>query len=804
MAGHALVWELPRRAHVDDTSATEAHCDNAVSTEVNQEAACGANTNTNATTTAAFDPARLEAVRKSRLLDTPPEAAFDRIVRLAVDLLHVPFAALTLVDDKRVFIKSQMGLDAVASTSEVPLSYSLCQYGYGSAEPLVINDAREHPVFRANGAVVELGYAAYVGVPVVAPDGFAIATLCVVDTKARTWSDNEVATLRDLAAVIATELELRAAVRALGARDDDWRRIFATLALGVTVMSFEGVVLWANEAAGRLFKCPPSSMTGWNLRDFRSTAGGLRDSETAARDALMRGEHVTIEDCVLTADGERVWIRANLASMRDAMDRPEYVVAVFEDISEQKRAHDESLANHRRYQALIQALPNCAVWLFDRERRHLLAEGDALYGAIGLRREDVVGRTIDEIASSTNVERLISLYDDALRGVVRNIEVRRNDHWFAVHSASLRDPDGTVSGGLILLYDVTRRMEVEAELRERTESLELLEMVADKANLAKSSREALQASLDIVCDHTNVALGHVFLTTPGGDGLVSSEIWHGNTAPGVSDFVARTREMRFGKGEGIGGAVLGAAEPIWKEDVGADPSFCRRAEAARAGLRSAAAFPVFVGEEVVAVIELYSTSVRRLDPKLLDMMASVGVQLGRVFERERFQAHIQRHAMTDDLTGLYNRRGFLTVAAERVRTARATNRPLVLYFIDLDGLKQINDSLGHSEGDRAIVATAALLRASYRSGDVVARLGGDEFVVLAEADPALSDLLVSRLEQDVARVNADPKARFKLSMSVGATPIFPRSASDIAEYLVVADAAMYELKRTRKASALAS
>lgn len=156
------------------------------------------------------DPARLDALQRSGLLDSPPEEAFDRLARLASRLLNAPVALVSLIDADRQFFKACLGLpEPWASWRQTPLSHSFCQHVAGSGEPLVIDDAREHPLVRDNLAIPDLGVVAYLGIPLITSDGQALGSFCVIDSQPRQWSPAEVGLLKDLTASVMTEVELR-------------------------------------------------------------------------------------------------------------------------------------------------------------------------------------------------------------------------------------------------------------------------------------------------------------------------------------------------------------------------------------------------------------------------------------------------------------------------------------------------------------------------------------------------------------------------------------------------------------------
>jgi hypothetical protein len=150
---------------------------------------------------AVTDPARLASLRATGLLDSPPEEDFDRLTRLAADLLDAPMALVTLVGADRQFLKSASGLTAEpwASSRETALSHSICQHVVERQKPLLVDDLREHPVLRDSLVIPDLGIVAYAGVPLTRPDGHVMGSLCVTDSEPRQWTSEQLRTLEDLA-----------------------------------------------------------------------------------------------------------------------------------------------------------------------------------------------------------------------------------------------------------------------------------------------------------------------------------------------------------------------------------------------------------------------------------------------------------------------------------------------------------------------------------------------------------------------------------------------------------------------------
>jgi diguanylate cyclase (GGDEF)-like protein len=174
-------------------------------------------------------------------------------------------------------------------------------------------------------------------------------------------------------------------------------------------------------------------------------------------------------------------------------------------------------------------------------------------------------------------------------------------------------------------------------------------------------------------------------------------------------------------------------------------------------------------------------------------------QLNMTIETEK--KLLKRMSLVDDLTGLYNRRGFMTLADQQLKTAhRERLKPIVL-FADLDDMKWINDTKGHATGDQALISTANIFNNTFRTSDIIARLGGDEFVVLAmEAPGSDSDSLLFRLNRGLETFNSSSRLPFRLMWSVGMAEFDPNHPETVEELVSRADRRMYEQKQRKHAA----
>jgi diguanylate cyclase (GGDEF)-like protein/PAS domain S-box-containing protein len=172
-----------------------------------------------------------------------------------------------------------------------------------------------------------------------------------------------------------------------------------------------------------------------------------------------------------------------------------------------------------------------------------------------------------------------------------------------------------------------------------------------------------------------------------------------------------------------------------------------------------------------------------------------------VTELKMMERKLHDISITDELTGLYNRRGFFTLAEQRVKLATRMKKDLLLFSADLDDLKKINDRLGHHIGDMALVEAADILRMSFRESDIIGRIGGDEFVVLILQDQDVTpEVLITRLNHNLETYNANTNMRYRISISLGMASFDPKFPSSINELLVEADKLMYESKKNKKCS----
>jgi diguanylate cyclase (GGDEF)-like protein/PAS domain S-box-containing protein len=181
-----------------------------------------------------------------------------------------------------------------------------------------------------------------------------------------------------------------------------------------------------------------------------------------------------------------------------------------------------------------------------------------------------------------------------------------------------------------------------------------------------------------------------------------------------------------------------------------------------------------------------------------EMGLGVVVNSRDVTERKKMEERLRSLSITDDLTGLYNRRGFLTFADHHIKAAERRKEQSLLILIDLDGLKQINDAFGHNIGDQAIIDAANVIKQTFRNSDVTARVSGDEFVAItSDSDGNGAESIRKRLYENVDAHNAKGMRPYRLSMSMGIASHDPSTNGCLDRLLLKADELMYAEKNKK-------
>ena len=351
----------------------------------------------------------------------------------------------------------------------------------------------------------------------------------------------------------------------------------------------------------------------------------------------------------------------------------------------------------------------------------------------------------------------------------------REPRTYDLRLSALRDSSGAIESRVLVLRDITDRIVIEREHRRRSRQVRLVHEVSATVHEADSIDGGLEAALELIARTMGFGMGHF---------LRSQDPREGNSLV-PSGIVYRAGEVSGS------GAIDPRGMGWWRDQ----------------GLASTHSVPVLIGTRLYGVFELFAEDEVDVDEVTSEILEHVGDLVGRAIERKLADEKIRRLAYQDDLTGLPNRQRFHQLLAGAVSLAARSNRRMALLFLDLDGFKQINDTMGHEVGDRLLAEVASRFSRAVRisdhigrcdeeeSDDAISRLGGDEFTVLltevhSPGDVALvAERLLGTLEAPVVLAGKE----VFVSTSIGLA-VFPEDGRDPETLLRNADAAMYFAK----------
>jgi diguanylate cyclase (GGDEF)-like protein/PAS domain S-box-containing protein len=411
----------------------------------------------------------------------------------------------------------------------------------------------------------------------------------------------------------------------------------------------------------------------------------------------------------------------------------------------------------------------------------------------GFGREEVLGR---ELAEAIVPDRDRAAHRAGLRRyaetgvgevVGKRIEMsalHREGHEFPVEmtisKASYRGPDADETAFHAFLHDISDR-----KLSERV--LIAMQAVTQAMARAQSPAVAMRSLLSMLGESMGWQVGSYWQLADD-DALDRMSSW---VADGVqaAEFDALGAELRLGRDEGLPGRALALGEPVWLQDLSADECLPRARAARQAGLQAAIAVPVLRKRDIVGVIEFFTSEPRVRDRSVTGALATVGAQVGELLgvleDRQALLTSLARLALTDQLTGLPNRRAWEEALQRELSRADRDGNPVCVAVIDLDEFKRFNDEHGHQAGDALLAEAARAWQGQLRASDHLARYGGEEFAAVIPAWP---------LETAVAVVE-----RLRLATPDGLTASAGLASWDrqetAAELFGRADAALYEAKQ---------
>jgi PAS domain S-box-containing protein len=593
-----------------------------------------------------LDAERLSVLRATRLLDSAvPLPSFDRLTGLAARMLGTRVAMVTLIDADRQKFASACGLPpALDEKRESPLTYSICRYVVEDDAPLIIADTSADERLRDNPAVTVLGAAAYAGFPLRAPNGRVLGSFCVVDSKTRDWTTDELATIADLAGAAESEIALRlshgeqvlAAARMQAVLDSAHDAY-------VSIDADSLVVAW-NGAAERLFGWTAADAIGRSIADLiipeyhreahlagmarvratlRSQLSGTRLQLTAVdRAGREFPAEMSLQVCF---ERDVPFFHAFLHDISDRID-------ALVELERQRRELDD---DHTFLHSLLDSLDTGVA----------ACDGDGNLTFFNRALRDVHGRDAEPGESGESWAQQYDLYapdgvtrlgaDEVPLARAHAGEIVRGQHLvvragvgeqrrFVSNARPIDSADGRRLGAVVAMHDITETYRIE-ELRRARHA------VAQVLSEATNAEQAAISAVRVITDRLGLACGEYWQVTADETRIerLSSHV------TGGLDLAAFTNDepLSFALGEGVPGLVWERGGEMW---TGEPPNAAGRHEmAVSCGLRTAIGLPVRSGRRVIGVLAFYASEDLPHDPEISAMLDTAAAHLGRFVERRR-------------------------------------------------------------------------------------------------------------------------------------------------------------------------
>lgn len=470
---------------------------------------------------------------------------------------------------------------------------------------------------------------------------------------------------------------------------------------------------------------------------------------------------------ITRADGNKRVLNIS-TSVVESDDGVVHVLALMQDITDRKRAREALRVSETRYRLLAENARD-VIWMVDMDMR-LTYVSPSVTMVLGFTEEEAMARTVRQAYTQASFEKAMQVFAEEMaiesagcgdpnRSRILELDLICKDGNTVTVEGNfcfLRDPTGKVIGVLSILRDIADRKRSEELLRESEEK-------------HRSFIESLPIGL--------------YRNTPGPQGrfiMANTALANLHGFDSVDEFLSQDVLDLY-------------VDPAKRNEISAELVEKGFVSGKEIMLKRKDGTPIW-GSVTARAIRDQEGKVVYFDGNVTD-----------ITDRKRMEEEIFTLSITDQLTGLYNRRGFLSLTGHLLKLSERNKSELLLFFADLDLLKYINDTLGHEEGDKALIEAANIFKENFRTSDVIARLGGDEFAVLAIGINRTSpEVFTARLQQLIDIRNNQENRKYKLSISIGCAYYDPESPCSIDDLIARADKLMYEQKQNKKGLLLQS
>lgn len=589
--------------------------------------------------------------------------------------------------------------------------------------------------------------------------------------------------------VVEDITERKRADEALRDSEARYRALFEKSTDGILIADMETRTLkYANPAICRMLGYTEEELRTMGVADIHPKEA--LQSVMAEFEAQARGDKtLAVNLPCLRKDGTILYADINAGTI--TIDGWVCNVGLFRDVTERKRAADALKESEERFRVIVESVGMGVVMLnrqmelvqMNRTMRQWFPDADA--SGTPLCYKALVTPPRD--SPCPDCPAFLTHQDGRVHEGLRTVTRAGKSLHLRIRSSPVHDANNQVIGSIEVVEDVTRQEISRRRIEAAAQLVSQISPIGDRTRLLdlviQRATDLLEADFGVIVELDSVT-GAIGAAYPAKFPL--------------SRVPAGTQV----RGQGMLGRIAGG-EAVWTADITAEPGYVGYPSwHPRVG--PCIGLPLRLLGTILGIMlvgrEKGKPPFTEEDTnyaRTLAHHAAVGI------DRTRRMEALHALSLIDQLTGLKNRRGFLLLAEQQMKMASRVKRGLWLLFVDLDGLKWINDNLGHGEGDQALIAAADVLRGTFRESDVMARMGGDEFAVLAvETTQTNAEPLEVRLQKNIEAWNDHEHRSYSLSVSVGAVRYDPESPCSLEELLTQADRLMYEQKRNKRTLSL--
>jgi len=453
-----------------------------------------------------------------------------------------------------------------------------------------------------------------------------------------------------------------------------FRSAFETASHGMNLTDPDGRILAVNDALCEMLGYGEEELLATDIQNTTHPEDIDRDLENLQ--ALLSGEvpSYQLEKRYIHKRGHAIDVLLSVSLIRDASGDPLFSVGHIQNITARKQAEDALRESERRLGAVIDNTVDGIITIDEAGRIENF--NPAAERMFGFAADEVIGKNVKILMPPPfrdehdgYLENYLTTGINNIIGKGREVVGRRKDGTVFAMALAVSEvafgEDRLFTG---ICRDISDRKRSEAALKEKTEIVQLLHRLAASANAAREVRQATQSFLDEVCAHTGWPVGHIYhLSRDRPNTLESSDIWHFDDPERFRTFREVTEKTDFEFGVGLPGRVLASGKPAWIVDVTKDPNFPRAKLAEEIGVRTGFALPILVGSEVKGVLEFFTAEVIEPDKALLQVLTSIGTQLGRVIERKQAEDEL-RIAKDEAEAATQAKATFLATMSHEIRT----------------------------------------------------------------------------------------------------------------------------------------